>query len=109
MATISPTVAIAAPTVAIAAMARMFAQSTAGIGITWDMIIATAHVGLFGCINGHMRHWIFGTAPAPQPGFIEVAALQKGDAGVFEVSRLQTITARVDQAAAQRPAGPLTF
>ena len=68
----------------------MFEQSTAGVGITWHMIIATAHVGLFECISGPTRHWIFGTAPAPQPGFIEVAALQKGDAGVFEVSRLQT-------------------
>ena len=77
----------------------MFAQSTAGVGITWDMIIATAHVGLFVGINGPTRHWIFGTAPAPQPGFIEVAALQ-GDAGVFKVSRLWTITARVDRPAA---------
>jgi len=99
LATISLTVAIAAPTVAIAATARMFAQSTAGVGITWDMIIATAHVGLFVCINGPTRHWIFGTAPAPQPGFIEVAALPD-DAGVFEVSRLWTITARVDWPAA---------
>ena len=68
----------------------MFAQSTAGVGITWDMIIATAHVGLFVCINGPTRHWIFDTAPAPQPGFIEAAALQ-GDAGVFEVSRLRRL------------------
>ena len=77
----------------------MFAQSTAGVGITWDVIIATPHVGLFGCINGPTRHWIFGTALAPQPGFIEVAALQD-DAGVFAVSRLWTITARVDRPAA---------
>jgi hypothetical protein len=87
----------------------MFEQSPAGVGITWHMIIATAHVGLFVCINGPTRHWIFDTAPAPQPGFIEAAAQQKSDAGVFEVSRLRTITVRVDQPAAQRSAAPLTF